>query len=437
VLSRRFFSGNPYPEPAELRKRVVGSGFSGLCGANIRLGVDVDHTPHSPQEPQLESSPTESKIPPAMLREELESVLASREFQSSKLCQQFLRYVVENTLNGHPDTLKERTIGIEVLGKPPSYEPSEDAAVRVRAGEVRKRLRSYYSGKSGTTHVLIDLPPGTYVPEFRYSDRAAPSSGPPQPRQRWRWFAGAAILLLALAATALYWARTRAAASPFNQFWFPVLQRHKAVFVCAAPVPVYSPVRTASNAPPTRLEDFVLVPGRFVAISDVNAALQISDMLARFEQTYKLRIGNEVTFRDLRSGPAVLVGFSYTQWHEIGEHFRYSIDLSRRPFGVLQDDSPTNWTIPTHPDDPDLGEDYAIVTRVFYPGTNNMIVEIAGISHYGTEAAADLVTNPALMEDALRRMPAGWEQRNIQIVLHTEIVAGFPSVPTIVATYIW
>jgi len=285
--------------------------------------------------------------------------------------------------------------------------------------------------------VLIDLPPGTYVPEFRYPDRAVTSSGLPQPRQRWRWFAGAAILVLGLAATALYWVRARAAAGPFNQFWSPVLQRHKAVFVCAAPVPVYSPVRTPSNAPPSRLEDFVLVPGRFVAISDVNAALQVSDMLARFEQPYKLRIGNEVTFRDLRTGPAVLVGFSYTQWHEIGEHFRYSIDLSRRPFGVLQDDSPTNWTIPTHPDDPDLGEDYAIVTRVFYPGTNNMIVEIAGISHYGTEAAADLVTNPGLLQDALGKMPAGWEQKNVQIVLHTEIVAGFPSVPTIVATYVW
>ena len=398
----------------------------------------MDHTSHSPEEPQLEPSPVESKIPAAVLREELESVLASREFQSSKLCQQFLRYVVENTLNGHPDTLKERTIGIEVLGKPASYEPSEDAAVRVRAGEVRKRLRSYYSGKSDTGHVLIDLPPGTYVPEFRYPDRAVPPASRSQFHLGWRWLAGgAAILVLGLAATAVYWVRARAAAGPFNQFWSPVLQRHKAVFVCAAPVPVYSPVRTPSNAPPSRLEDFVLVPGRFVAISDVNAALQVSDMLARFEQPYKLRIGNEVTFRDLRTGPAVLVGFSYTQWHEIGEHFRYSIDLSRRPFGVLQDDSPTNWTIPTHPDDPDLGEDYAIVTRVFYPGTNNMIVEIAGISHYGTEAAADLVTNPALLQDALGKMPAGWEQKNVQIVLHTEIVAGFPSVPTIVATYVW
>lgn len=398
----------------------------------------MDHTSHSPQEAQAEPRPVDARIPAALLREELERVLASREFQSSRLCQQFLRYVAEHTLNGYADTLKERTIGIEVLGKPPSYEPSEDAAVRVRAGEVRKRLRSHYSGKSGTAQVLIDLPPGTYVPEFRYSDRAAPSCGRSRSYRHWWWFAGGAmILLLALAVAGLYRMRAGAAAKPFSQFWSPLLQKHKAVFVCAAPVPVYSPVRTTNNAPPARLEDFVLIPGRFVAISDVNAALQISDMLARLEQPYKLRVGNEVTFRDLRSAPAVLVGFSYTQWHEIGEHFLYSIDLSRRPFGVLQDDSPTSWTIRTHPDDPDLDEDYAIVSRVLYPGTNNMIVEIAGISHYGTEAAADLVTNPALLQDALRKMPAGWEQKNIQIVLHTEVVGGFPSVPTVVATHVW
>lgn len=398
----------------------------------------MNHTSRLPRESHPEPRHVESNVPEALLREELERVLASREFQSSKLCQHFLRYVVENTLSGHPDTLKERTIGLEVFGKPASYEPSEDAAVRVRAGEVRKRLRSYYSNNSGQAHVFIDLPPGTYVPEFHYPERAGQLPRRLQPSVRWTWFtASGAVLLLALAATTFYWLHARTQLSSVNQFWSPVLQKNKAVFVCAAPVPVYSPVRAASNAPPGRLEDLLLIPSRFVAVSDVNAALQISDMLARFGQPYKLRIGNEVSFRDLRTGPAVLVGFSYTQWHEIGEHFRYSIDLSRRPFGVLQDDSPTNWTIRTHPDDPELSEDYAIVSRVLYPGTNNMIVEITGISHYGTEAAADLVTNPTLMQEVVRKMPKGWEQKNIQIVLHTEVVSGFPSIPTVLAIYVW
>jgi hypothetical protein len=244
-------------------------------------------------------------------------------------------------------------------------------------------------------------------------------------------------VLLALALATFFWLRPHPAADSLDQFWSPVFQSHKAVFVCTAPVPVYSAVRNPGSEPPTRSEDFVLIPNRFVAVSDVNSATQIAEMFGKMGEPYKLRIGNDVSFRDLRTTPAVLVGFSYTQWHEIGEHFRYSIDLSHRPFGVSQDGTLTNWTIKTHPDDPELDEDYAIVSRVFYPGTNSIIVEITGISHYGTEAAADLVTNSALLQEALRGLPAGWQQKNLQIVLHVEVISGSPSVPTVVATHVW
>jgi len=373
----------------------------------------------------------------ALVREELDRVLASHEFQASKLCQRFLRYVVENTLNRNTDSLKERTIGIEVFGKPPSYDPSEDAGVRVKAGEVRKRLRSYYLNRPAEVKVVIDLPPGTYVPEFH------PFTSPERlvRAKSWlhSWLSWTVLgtILLAVALTASLWLRRHPADDVLNQFWAPVFQSGKAALVCTVPVPVYSAVRNATSGPPSRVEDFVQIPNRFVAVSDVNSAMQLADMFSRMGEPYKLRIGNEVSFRDLRTTPAVLVGFSYTQWHEIGEHFRYSIDLSRRPFGVLQDDTLTNWTIKTHPDDPELDEDYAIVSRVFYPGTNSTIVEITGISHYGTEAAADMVTNPALLQGALRKLPAGWQQKNIQMVLHVDVISGSPSVPTVVATHVW
>lgn len=397
----------------------------------------MSHTVFSHPKPNPESSPVEPAIPDALVREELDRVLSSHDFQASKLCQSFLRYAVENTLSGHADNLKERTIGIEVFGKPATYDPSEDAGVRVKAGEVRKRLRSYYLSQPVDAKVLIDLPPGTYIPEFHplRKEGQAPSA---KPRTRWFWLAlAAASLVLLGSAAAFFWLRAQPAAASLDQFWSPVFQSKKPIFLCAAPVPVYSDVRNPSGQQPTRVQDFVLIPNRFVAISDVNAASQIADMMGRMGQPYKLKIGNEVSFRDLRTAPAVLVGFSYTQWHEIGEHFRYSIDLSQRPFGVSQDGAPTNWTIKTHPDDPALNEDYAIVSRVLYPGTNNIIVELTGISHYGTEAAADLVTNPTLLQEALRKLPAGWQQKNVQIVLHVEVVSGFPSVPTVVATHVW
>jgi hypothetical protein len=399
--------------------------------------LTVAHVSSSLGTPGPGASHAESGITDALVREELDRVLASHEFQSSKLCQSFLRYVVENTLNGHTDSLKERTIGIEVFGKTTSYDPSEDAGVRVKAGEVRKRLRSYYLSGPADAQLSIDLPAGTYIPEFRHVKREEQLT-PAKSWVRSRLFLiASSVVLLGLAMSVFFWLRPHPVADSLDQFWSPVFQSRKAVFVCTAPVPVYSDVRNSGGDTPTRVEDFVLIPNRFVAVSDVNSATQIAEMFGRMGEPYKLRIGNDVSFRDLRTTPAVLVGFSYTQWHEIGEHFRYSIDLSHRPFGVSQDGALTNWTIKTHPDDPELNEDYAIVSRVFYPGTSSIIVEITGISHYGTEAAADLVTNPALLQEALRRLPAGWQQKNVQIVLHVEVISGSPSVPTVVATHVW
>src|SRR5579872_4598255 len=130
------------------------------------------------------------------IREELNRVLASHEFRTSKRSQEFLKYVVENTLNGHADMLKERTIGIEVFGRSTSYDPSDDATVRVKAGEVRKRLGLYYSSEGAHNPLRIELPSGTYVPEFRAVHVAEPAASvaavepapvllPHPPSRRW------------------------------------------------------------------------------------------------------------------------------------------------------------------------------------------------------------------------------------------------------------
>lgn len=371
------------------------------------------------------------------VREELERVLASQEFHVSKLCQSFLRYVVENTLAGQSANLKERTIGAEVFGKPTSYDPSEDAGVRVKAGEVRKRLRSYYFSHPAQSKVLIDMPSGTYIPEFHLV-QPSQSTVPVKARsRRWGYFLSGAMVVLALALSLFFWMRARSASGPLNQFWAPVFQSHKTALICVAPVPVYTDLQTGMDEPPPDKRNFTLIPNQFAAISDVNASLEIADMFRRMREPYKLRVGQDVSFGDLQAGPAVLVGFTYTQWHEIGENVRYSIDLSRRPFGIEKNGVLTKWTIKTYPDDPDLDEDYAIVSRFFYPNTDDMVVEITGISHYGTQAATELFTNPTLVQQILRNLPPGWARKNIQIVLHMDVISGFASIPTVVATYTW
>src|SRR5665213_362195 len=102
---------------------------------------------------------------------ELQDILASPHFCNSKRYPALLRYIVEKTLAGDADHLKERTLGIEVFERQSSYDTNADTVVRYTAGEVRKRLSLYYHELDRKPLVQIALPAGSYVPEFIHLQR--------------------------------------------------------------------------------------------------------------------------------------------------------------------------------------------------------------------------------------------------------------------------
>ncbi|HLJ48322.1 MAG TPA: hypothetical protein VKU01_20045 [Bryobacteraceae bacterium] len=382
------------------------------------------------------------------IRQELDRVLASHEFRSSKRSQEFLRYIVDHTLNGNVDILKERTIGIEVFGRPTSYEPSDDATVRVKAGEVRKRLGLYYAGQGANDPVRIDLPHGTYIPEFHWRETEPSESviealpvtkaeGKEHPVRPRAWMAVVAIVVGITVAALVWWRTTGQSPSAIDEFWAPVVQGSSPVSLCAAFVPVYWPDRTPTSEKPLRPEDFTLLNDQFVGGGDLVAVARLSSMLTRMKRPYRVRIGSETSLRDLQVAPAILVGYSITRWKEISRELRFFIDGSRNPKCITDNGQPTTWALPNLPADRHTDEDYAIVSRVFHPDTHAMLVEIAGIMQYGTDAAADLVTNSDLMADALRQAPAGWQTKNLQLVLHVKVISGAPSAPKVVAKHFW
>ena len=391
------------------------------------------------------ASQQEHQVPEDSVRAELNRVLASHEFHTSKRSQDFIRYVVEHTLAGQAGMLKERTIGIDVFGRSTSYEPSDDATVRVKAGEVRKRLGLYYAGQGATDPVRIELPAGTYIPEFRWANvppEAIPAEAPapvapiPESRHgsRLQWISAAAVILV-LAAAGWWMARGRSSPTTLDQFWSPVLTGTAPVLVCAAYVPVYGLNRAGADA--TRPGDFVLLTDQFVGGGDLLATARLSAMLTRLQHPYTLKIGNDVSFQDLRSAPAILVGYSYTRWKEISSDLRYFIEVSSTRVGITDNGKATPWNIAALPADRRTNEDYAIVTRVFHPDTHAMLVEIAGITQYGTDAAAELVTNSDLLADAVRGAPADWQKKNLQLVLHVKVISGTASSPKVIGSYYW
>jgi hypothetical protein len=186
-----------------------------------------------------------------------------------------------------------------------------------------------------------------------------------------------------------------------------------------------------------RTEDFVALNDQFVGGGDLVATSRLTAMLTRLKRPYRLKLGNDVSFADLRSGPAVLVGYSYTRWKEISSQMRYFIEVSPSYVGITDNGKRTDWVLANLPRDRRTNEDYAIVSRMFLPDTHAMMVEIAGITQYGTDAAGDLVTNPDLMAEAFQGAPAGWQTKNLQLVLRVKVIAGAPSAPVVVGRNFW
>src|SRR5580692_8288952 len=100
------------------------------------------------------------------LLEQLERIVRSKHFRNSKRYPTFLRFVVEQTLAGKTETLKERTLGVDVFARANDYDTNEDPIVRVTAGEIRKRIAQYYQTSGHEQELRIDLPLGSYVPQF-------------------------------------------------------------------------------------------------------------------------------------------------------------------------------------------------------------------------------------------------------------------------------
>jgi Tol biopolymer transport system component len=151
-----------------------------------------------------------------LVRSALESVISSDAFAPSKRCQDFLRLVVEHALAGDLDSLRERMIGAEMFRRPVDYDTSNDAVVRVRATEVRKRLAQYYREAAQTPVVRIDLQPGSYVPEFHWSSPGkvdqvttpVPTQAIASRSRRTLWLAVSAVLVCA-SLLAIIWLQPR------------------------------------------------------------------------------------------------------------------------------------------------------------------------------------------------------------------------------------
>src|SRR6266545_316351 len=104
---------------------------------------------------------------PEAVRAQVARVLASRHFARSPKLSRFLEFTVEETLGGRAETLKEYLIGLEVFGRPVTFDPRADGIVRVQAFNLRSRLAAYYETEGIADPIGIEYSKGGYAPSLR------------------------------------------------------------------------------------------------------------------------------------------------------------------------------------------------------------------------------------------------------------------------------
>jgi hypothetical protein len=424
--------------------------------------------PKSPQETVDAGSLTEAP----RIREQLGRLLTHPLFANSKRYPALLAYAVEQTLQGNASELKERSIGVEVFGRAPSYDANADPVVRITAGEVRKRLTQYYYELAHRDELIIELPTGSYVPVFREAERVAepePAVAPqeqasevqadarvptPEPTRRvGSWVTATTVaLLVGLTAAAAGWmAGLRHQAGPpppsnLDRFWGPVTASANPTTYCLGEparnldVGAISSFDTPVDQSKPEPLYFRLHYSGHLALADVITLTRTVAALASQHKSFRVLPASEASFSQLREGPSVLIGAFDNIWTlRVTQKLRFGF-ASKDGVALLVDrKSPAQTTWATAWDLPyqKLSRDYAIVARIHDSTTGQPVIIAAGISEEGTEAAGEVLYNPVYLDSLLAKAPPNWEQLNLEAVIETQVIEGHPGPPDVLAVETW
>lgn len=419
-------------------------------------------------EQTTESWTPSSEAERVAVQQQLEKLLSSTPFNSSRRYPSFLRFVVARVLAGQTDQLKERIIGVEIFGRHADYDTNTDPIVRVTAAEIRKRIEHYYQDPQHGQEIRIYLPAGSYAPHFSWpghpNGTVAPSLEFPihvteltlphvpsttaaldlPPSKRAFWQRRRAMLALALTAAVIastaFWYFSRPTA--LGLFWGPFVKSPEPILFCIADQNQFSTIRLWDATNP---QHEIVQPDTMVAIiiDDVSPLVNIAGMLRTYGRTYRVLGGSVTTLSDLRRGPSVFIGAFDNSWTlrlTTPLRFHFANDPQMAHTWIEDRANPTKrqWLLDcTEQHHTGIFKDYAIVARLIDPNTDQYVAVAAGLARGGTVAAGEFLVDAQRMNEVLSQAPRGWERKNIEIVLETQVIGSQSGPPRVDAIHVW
>jgi hypothetical protein len=417
-----------------------------------------------------------------LVRQQMNRLLESSHFRNSRRYPALFRFLVEETLEGRGEFLKERLLGVHVFDRPADYDTASDPIVRVTIAEIRKRIAQYYHEPTHQAEMRIEMLSGHYAPEFRPHVEVAEHQ-PPAPsaaivhpdkaeqhatgkanataKTRHRFLAkryivtAVAAVVLCGAGFGYFWNQLHPSA--LTEFWQPVLASHRTVMfsiptpsVMVAGATPFAPDGSVKLPPmagalvPTSHDSSFLDHedlGENVVFSDVLAIMGISNYFAAQNRESRMRLSTVMTLDDLRQGPGVLIGGLDNAWTlRALTHLRYRFfGDEQREFWIMDAKNPQqrDWILKLDTPYSAVQHDYAIIARIHDENTGQMEVIVAGIGMSATAAAGTLLVDPKQLEELRSKVGPGFRDHDFEAVLSTDVVNGMAGNPRIVAVSVW
>jgi hypothetical protein len=221
-----------------------------------------------------------------------------------------------------------------------------------------------------------------------------------------------------------------------DQFWAPVFSPASRVVLCVG----RAPLSPGSVATPERLAN----RPNAIGWPDVLTLVRLSGLIQSKSQPYQILREDRASFGELQDGPAILIGAFNDAWTlrlMEGMRFGYRQDGAVYWITDRQDPSRNQWKIDLSRQDaegrPWVNEDYALISRFLNPRTGRIVVVVAGLYGFGTEAAGRLLTDARQMEILAGQVPPQWEKKNLQIVVGTEVIDRSSGPARVLAVHWW
>jgi hypothetical protein len=410
------------------------------------------------------------------VREHLRRILESAAFKGSERSREFLVVIVEKALAGRFEELKERVLGVELFGRETSYDTGEDAVVRVTASDVRKRLLRYYSESGVNSDLRLEIPVGSYIPDFHWTApepaveepvlpldpevaldiRPTVPAAPPERLARRPLLyamvlyatAGFVLGILACAIGVRFLARGQVAeVLP----WSTLLQSGRRLQIILSDteiskmqnavgyslsLPDYANHRYLSPdipIPPDLSRILSSFRGQSMGATDVSVALSVAKRALPNAQQVSVLPARSVQLKDFRTDDNFLMLGSPRSdpWvslfqDQLDFQFFYDAATSRE---IIRNLKPHKGELPSYRPSArgyDTGEAFGIIAFLGNPNQNGHVLLLAGSSAEATEAAAKFVLNRDMIANLLKMNGISPEGNPVsfQVLLRVNTMAG-------------